>query len=148
MKQLICPLDNRPCELDCPDRCHDIKTAVKVTGAIRKARKTGADAVQIRPVYTVPVVTLAPSYYNTIEGGKTHNLGPGIDRAVIEVFKSLPYETQRRLERDEMGGWAERARFWQQQLKPVLPSDQYHKVMILFIRWYAQCLRRGLGAAV
>lgn len=45
----------------------DIKTAVKMTGEIRKARKAGADAVQIKPVYTVPCVVFQPAYLNTLE---------------------------------------------------------------------------------
>lgn len=122
----------------------DIKTAVKLTGEIRKARKAGASAVQIKPVYTVPCITLKPAYLNTVEGCQTHKLGRDTDRAVMEVFKSLPYEVQRRLEHtpDEPGGWVERARFWQKQLRPVLPPEMYHEVMVLFIGHYARCLRR------
>lgn len=121
----------------------DIKTAIKITGEVRKARDAGADAIQIKPVYTVPCVRLGPAYYNTVEGCQTDKLGRDIDRAVMEVFKSLPYKTQRWLEftPDEPGGWVERARFWQQQLKPVLPPKMYHSVMVVFIGWYAHCLR-------
>ena len=122
----------------------DIAAAVKLTGEVRKARKEGADSVKIKPVYTVQCVTLKPAYLNTIEGCLTWELGREADRSVMEVFKSLPYETQRRLEftPKEPGGWADRARFWQQQLKPALPTDMYHAVMIRLISWYAHCLRR------
>ena len=34
----------------------DIATAVRLTGEVRKARKTGASGVQVKPVYTVPAV--------------------------------------------------------------------------------------------
>lgn len=122
----------------------DIKTAANVFGEVRKARKSGASAVQIKPVYTVPCVTFKPAYLNTIEGCLTWKCGRDADRAVMEVFKSLPYEVQRRLEFTplEPGGWGERARFWQQQLKPVLPPKMYHDVIILFIEWYIHCLKR------
>lgn len=127
----------------------DIKTAAGVFGAFRKSRKIGASAVKIQPVYTVPVVTFAPAYYNTIEGCLTHKLGRDIDRTVMEVFKSLPYEVQRRMERDEHrpedGGWVDRANVWRQALKPVLPPREYHTVMALFIGWYAHCLRMERG---
>lgn len=128
----------------------DIKTAVRLTSAVRTARKAGADAIQVTPVFTVPRVTFAPAYYNTIEGCLTHRLGHDINRAVMDVFKGLPYETQRQLEftPEEPGGWAERARFWQRQLKPALPPKNYHSVMALFINWYAHCLRREAGAAL
>lgn len=121
----------------------DIQTAVKLTGEIRKARKAGASAVQIKPVYKVPYVDLKPAWYNTIEGCQAHKLGRETDRALEKVFKGIPYEAQRRLEftPDEPGGWAERARFWQQELRPVLPPKSYHAVMVLFVHWYACCLR-------
>lgn len=121
----------------------DIKTAASIFGEVRKARKRGANAVQIEPVYSVPCVTLKPAYRNTVEGCQTWKLGLDADRAVMEIFKSLPYETQRRLEfsPEKPGEWAERTRFWQQQLKPALPPKMYHDVMILFVGWYIHCLR-------
>ena len=121
----------------------DIQTAVKLTGEIRKARKAGANAVQIRPMYTVPCVTFGPAYANTVEFGLTWNLPRDTDLAVRKVFKALPYETQRWLEFTPRGavGWVERARFWQRELRSVLPPKSYHAVMALFANWYAHCLR-------
>ena len=122
----------------------DIKTAANVFGAVRKARKAGADGVQIRPVQALPIITLAPAYYNTMEGCMTYKLGRDTDNAVRKVFKSLPYETQRRLEftPEKPGEWVERAKFWQRELEPALPTKMKHEVMMLFIGWYARCLRR------
>ena len=68
---------------------HDFKTVMRLTKAVRTARKAGADAVQVTPVFTVPRVNFAPAYYNTVEGCLTHRLGHDIDRAVMEVFKGL-----------------------------------------------------------
>ncbi len=121
----------------------DIKTAMKLTSEIRKARKAGASVPQIRPVYKVPLVDHMPAWRNTIESGLTWELGRDTDRAVMGVFNGLPYEVQRRLEfpPDEPMAWAARARFWQQELRPVLPSKTYHAVMALFANWYAHCLR-------
>jgi len=121
----------------------NIRTAANVFGAVRKARKAGADAVQIRAVYSVPVYVPKPAFLNTIEGCQAWNSGRDVYKAVLEVFKSLPYETQRRLEFTPKGPgeWVERAQFWQQQLKPALPPEMYCDVMILFIHWYAHCLR-------
>lgn len=118
-----------------------VKPAVKLTGEIRKARKAGASAVQIRPM---------PAWVNTIEGCQTHELGRDIDRAVMEVFKGLPYEVQRRLEftPEGPGAWVKRARFWQQELRPVLPPKTYHAVMASFASWYARCLRMRASTAI
>ena len=126
----------------------DIKTAVKMTGQIRKARKAGADAVQIKPVYTIPCISFGPALYNTMEGCLMHRLGPEADCAVKEVFKNLPYEIQRHLEftPEKPGEWVERAHFWAEELKPVLPTGMYHKVMALFTGWYVHCLRMGKEA--
>ncbi len=126
----------------------DIRTAANVFGEVRKARKAGASAVEIKPVYTVPVYTLKPCFLNTVEGCQTWKLGRDIDQAVSKVFYGLPYDVQRRLEftPEEPGGWAERARFWQRQLRPVLPPRMYHDVMVLFLHWYAHCLRMEVTA--
>lgn len=119
----------------------DISAAVKLTGEVRKARKAGADAVQIRPVYNVPV--LKTSYWVwTMEACLMH--GGETERAVAAVFDTLPEPVQHSLTfaPRNQGEWADRARFWRQQLKPDLPPEIYHKVMILFIGWYAHCLRQ------
>jgi len=122
----------------------DIRTAVKLTGEVRKARKAGASGVRFRAIYSSPIVTFKPAYPNTVEGCQTWKLGQEVDRAVSEVFYSLPHDIQRRLEftPEEPGGWSERARFWKQQLRPVLPSEMYHTVMIVLIHWYIHCLRQ------
>ena len=123
-----------------PNIFTDAITAVKLTGEVRKARKAGADAVKIQPIYTVPV--LKPTYWTgTMEaclmcGGDT-------EKAVRDVFYSLPEEAQHSLtfSPEKPEEWVERARFWQQQLKPALPSKMYHDVMLLFTGWYIHCLR-------
>lgn len=125
----------------------DIKTAAAVYGAVREARKAGADRVRIEPVYKVPCFILAPAYLNTMEGCLTWELGRDADQAVKMVFNALPHETQRRLEYtpEAPGEWVDRARFWQQELKPALSPKTYHAVMALFCNWYARCRRRRLG---
>ena len=119
-------------------------------GAVRKARREGASVVQIKPVHVVPVLNPAPAYYNTMEGCLTWKLGRDTDLAVRGVFNGFPYETQRRLEftPEKQGEWVERAQFWQRQLKPALPQKMYHNVMILFISWYARCVRRRKAQGV
>ena len=71
-------------------------------------------------------------------------MGEEADKSVMKLFKSLPYETQMWLSFTPEGPWewAERARFWQRELKPVLPPKMYHSVMARFVSWYAHCKRR------
>ncbi len=55
MKQMLCPLDGKPCERDCPDRYHDqpeggcfLTTALEIGGQIMNLG--GGDvAVMFRP---------------------------------------------------------------------------------------------------
>ena len=122
----------------------DIKTAVKVFVEVRKARKGGASGVQVKPVYSVPVINPGPAWYNTMEVCLTHRLGRETDQAVRDVFKSFSRETQHRLEftPETPQEWVARARFWERELESVLPREMYHKVMLLYIRWYLRCLRQ------
>ncbi len=126
----------------------DIKIAANIFGKVRKARESGASAVQIKPVYTVPVVTFKPAYMNTIESCQTWKLGRDTNQAVEAVYNGLPYETQRKLEftPKEAGGWVARAKFWQKELKPALLPKMYHATMALLINRYAHCLRMRKGA--
>lgn len=123
----------------------DITTAVKLTGEIRKARKVGASGFQVSPVYSLPVCKI--SYWTqTMEA--TIMRGGDTEKAVRDVFYALPEEIQHNFTfSPKKGEWAERARFWQLELKPTLPPEMYHKVMLLFIGWYIHCLREK-GAVV
>jgi len=122
----------------------DIKTAASIFGEVRKAWENGADAVQLRPVKVLPVVKLAPGFLNTMEGCRVWNYDRVIYQAVEAVFYNLPDEVQRRLtcSPKQSGEWVERVEFWKKELRPILPEKTYHKVMALFINWYARCLRR------
>lgn len=127
-----------------------ITAAANLFDALCKARKEGASAVRITPLYNIPAVTFKPAYLNTIEGCQTWKCGDEADRAVMDVFNSLPYEVQRKLEFSPKspGEWILRARFWQAHLRPALPPEMYHEVMLTLVSWYAHCLRQDTGAAV
>ncbi len=124
----------------------DVSAAVEAFGAIRRARKRGANRVKIevKAVKTLPVVTL--SYWGqTMEGclftGKEW-------KPVRDVFDSLDADTQRALTfTPQDGRWADRARFWQEQMKPALPPEIYHRAMLKLTHWFAHCVRMRLEAA-
>lgn len=118
----------------------DIKTAVKLTGEIRKARKEGA-TLETHKVWLLPEIKI--TYWGwTIEAG--HMCGTDMGKAVRDVFYTLPEETQHALTftPKEPRGWIDRARFWQRELKPALEPKTYHEVMLLLIGLYAKCLRK------
>lgn len=118
---------------------NDIKTAVKLTGEIRKARKEGV-SIEARKVWKVPILK-STLWTGTMEACLL--CGKDTERAVRDVFYSLPEEIQHQLTFTPKGPgeWVERARFWQVQLKPALLPKMYHDTMIKFISWYAHCLR-------
>ena len=81
----------------------DIATAVRLTGEVRKARKTGASGVQVKPVYTVPAVRFG--YWGfTMEGCLFY--GPKW-QPLRDVFDNLPEKTQHELTfAPKAGEWA------------------------------------------
>ena len=121
----------------------DIAAAVKVMGKIREARNAGADAVRIEPIRIMPIATLSLGFLDIMEGCSAWNMGRETYQAVKEVFDSLPEKTKRDLAPtpEKPGEWVERARFWQNLLKPALPPKMYHTVIARFIGQYIHCLR-------
>jgi hypothetical protein len=122
----------------------DIWAAVKLAGKVRKARKNGESISQ---VHSLPLINPAPAYYNTIEGCLMRKVGRDVDQAFKKVFRSLPYEVQRKLEFSpkEPGEWAERAQFWRQHLKSVLPPEMYYLIISTILKWYIHYLRNRAG---
>ncbi|MDE6591059.1 MAG: hypothetical protein K2K53_12115 [Oscillospiraceae bacterium] len=117
----------------------DVKTAVKLTGEIREARKEGT-MVEIRRVWHGPM--LKPTYWgNTMGFCLIHDRE--MEKAILAVFLTFPEPVQHSLTFSPKGPgeWVERARFWQQRLMPALPSKMYHAAIVKFISWYVHCLR-------
>lgn len=123
---------------------HDIKAAVKFTGQMRKARKSGASGIQMRPVWTMPQVRFGVWGF-TMEGCL---LGPHVPRetrrAAIAAFNGLPDTTQHALTftPEAPGEWIQRAKFWHDLLRPVLPPKEFHHIVGMFAHHYAHCLMR------
>jgi len=125
----------------------DVKTAIKLTGEVRKARKAGASGVQLRPVYSVPVLKF--SYWGgTMEGclfcGRKW-------QAIRDVFDIFDEDTQHALTfvPKNGGAWVDRARFWQRELRPALEPKLYHEAMMILLNWYIRCVKmRREGATV
>ena len=122
----------------------DIKTEVKLIGEIRKEQKAGR-TVGIRRAWIAPV--LKPTYWgSTMESCLMRDRE--MERAVLAVFCTFPESVQHSLTFTAKGpgAWADRARFWQRELKPALQPKMYHAVMVEFIRWYARCRKMQTGA--
>ena len=122
----------------------NIKTAVRLTGDIRKEQKAGR-TVEIRTVWLAPV--LKPTYWgSTMESCLMHDRE--MERAVLAVFRTFPESVQYSLTFSPKGprGWVERARFWQRELEPALQPKMYLAVMVEFIRWYARCRKMQTNA--
>lgn len=116
----------------------DIAAAIKLTGEVHRARETGA-TVEVRTIQTSPVYKL--DYWPmTVEYVLLH--GKELE-AVQDVFEGFDKTTQHSLTFSPVTvGWVDRARFWQQHLRPVLRPALYHAVMMNLISGYAYYLRR------
>lgn len=123
----------------------DIKTAVAVFSKVREAQKSGASAVQVKPVYTVPVVRFG--YWGfTMEGCLFYGEKW---KPVRDAFDTLDEKTQHSLTftPQEPGEWVERVQLWRDLLRPALPPGLYHEAMLKVIHWYVHCVRQRMGEA-
>lgn len=122
----------------------DIKTAVTVFGEVRKARKAGASALQVKPVYTIPAVHFG--YWGfTMEGCLFYGQKW---QPLRDVFNSFPEETQHALTFGVKDGeWGDRVRFWKEALRDTLEPDLYHEMIFTLIQWGIRCRRRTLEEA-
>ena len=120
----------------------DVATAVKLTGEVRKARKAGADAIKVQPIWTVPMLRIG---YWGFTGEACILYGKEF-RPVVDVFKTFPEEVQHRLTFSPKDGeWGDRVRFWQDALRPVLEPHLYYAAISRIIRWGIRCRRYRLG---
>lgn len=124
----------------------DLRTAVKVAKAVREARKSGATGVKVQPVKTVSLIDFG--YWSwTPEALLSYPKHPsGIREAVKAVFYSFDDEMQHRLTfgpGDYPGALVERAKFWQEALKPNLTREQYSAAILTIIDWCIWCAKRS-----
>ena len=125
-----------------PNIFTDVATALKLTGEVRKARKSGADAVKVQPILEIPV--LRTGYWGFT--GEACILYGKESKAVVEVFETFPEEVQHRLTfAPKDGEWADRVRFWQDALRPTLEPRLYYSVISRIIRWGIRYRRYRLG---
>lgn len=118
----------------------NISDAIGPTKEIYTAKKNGID-FEIKATKPYPLYR-SSYWYSTMEGCLLSK-DKVLDQAVKAVFDSFDEETRHSLTfSPAKGGWIDRARFWQKELKPVLPQKQYTSVMLLILDWYIQCTER------
>ena len=123
----------------------DLFAAVKLTMALRREeRKKSAENIRDQPTQTVP--RIKSGYWGwTGEAMLTYPKTPkGTEGAVVAIFKTFDEETQHALTFTPYTShdWLERAKFWQQALKPHLPPKQYSAAMLTMLAWYIKCCKR------
>ena len=126
---------------------NDVKTAVKVFGEIRKARKSGVDAVEIK---TQPVIQCGFSFYDTVEGCTLSNCGKEIRDTASELYNQLPYEVKQVLGYvPKDGEFTTRVQIWRELLETALPPKLYRKAIFAIIHWFIHIKHiRAEGASV
>lgn len=122
---------------------NDVKTAVTVFGAVRKARKDGQE-VRIKQTKEIPVMTggvMFNGFYNTIEGCAIAGTHSGVDKETVDIarktFHALPVEERTPFSiAPKDGGYISRYRYWRNLLSPVLTPKQCNKAMYAILHWF------------
>lgn len=63
--------------------------------------------------------------------------------AIRDVFRTFDEATQKALTfvPKTTAGFVERAQLWKEALRPALPPEQYHRVMVRILDWCIRCVR-------
>lgn len=95
-------------------------------------------------VHMIPCYAMPYSFDNTVEGCSLWNWDRNHESyyAVKAVFKTFPDEVKHGLGFSPKDGeFCERLRFWQEALKPELPTALYYNAMHGIYRCYKRCKR-------
>ena len=135
--------------LVCSSKFHvldDLITTVKVAKAVKEARKQGATGVKVQPVKTVSLVDI--DYWSWIPEALLPypNIPSGTREAVKAVFNAFDEETQHRMTFGPGCNPAElleRAKFWQEALRPSLTREQYSAAILTILDWCIYCAKKS-----
>lgn len=118
----------------------NIRTTASLFHDVSAARKSGAIAVQLRPLYRMPVVDTGAGFYDTPEGCLLNKCRAGILKPVKDYFHALPRETRHALTfGPKHGEYITRVQFWRCSLRDILPPAEYHYVIGAIVRWFRIC---------
>ena len=125
-----------------PTLISDFVVGVEAIKTARKLRKRGANTVAITTTKTIPVVSFG--YWGwTPEWCLKY---PGTRDNVRAVFHSFSEDVQHKLTfSPDDGEFVERARLWQEALRPVLSPKQYSDTILVILDWLVQVRRFHLG---
>lgn len=125
-----------------PSLLSDLVAGVAAIKTARKLRKQGANKVTIAATKAVPIVDFG--YWGwTPEWSLKY---PGTRDTVRAVFHSFSEDVQHKLTfTPNDGEMAERARLWQEALRPVLSPKQYSDTILVILDWLVQVKRFQLG---
>lgn len=117
----------------------DLGMAAQVFGKAREARRQGA-VLKVQEAKLIPVYNF-DGWGATMEGSLFAS-NSQLNTAMANVYNSFSPQTRRMILNHPRGknGWVERAKFWREQLKPVLPPKMYHETMIRLCSWYRRCI--------
>ena len=117
----------------------DVRTTASMYKHVKEARKAGAAAIDLQPVWKVSIVNTGIGFLDTVEGSVLSGLR-SVYRPVREAFDRLPYETQHALSfAPKDGEYLERVRLFKSLLCGQVPEQVCHRAMGVIIRWYRVC---------
>lgn len=121
----------------------DIKTAVKFTGEVRRARMAGWAGIYLgHGAATGPRVL-----WLGVDAGKHIHLQPPHRVRGKQGFAALDESTRHALAfSPQRGEVVARAQFWRELLRPILPPREYRITMTALLQGYAWSIRRRTAA--
>lgn len=123
----------------------DVKAAAEIFKDIRNARKEG-DAIEIRKMRSIPLYTIGPGFYSTVEGCTLSWLDRETVKIISAAYDELPVEDKMRLAISPKDGeFIERAYFWRDMMALVLNEKQLHIAFRKILCWYIHIKRMNKG---
>ncbi len=123
----------------------DFRAAARIFKDIRNARKEG-NVIEIRKTRELPVYTIGPGFYSTVEGCTLSWLDPKMVKIISAEYDRLPIEDKKRLAISPKDGeFIERACFWRNMMEPVLTEKQLHLAFKKILCWYIHIKRMSNG---
>lgn len=113
----------------------DIKTAISITAALRKARAAGEEPVVQLGTYLR--VETSTGFLNTVEDCCLWNGPRDVYLAAERAFDALPNATKHRLAFSPKDGeFCERVRTWRELVAPAMSPEHCRAATITVLQWY------------
>ena len=125
--------------------CDDIEMLSKCDNVKNIVYRTMCEDEKMGVHVSIPCFITEPSFYDTVEGCTLSWCDQQIVDAVRSTFNELPSELKYKLAFvPESGEFIDRAYFWKELLRTILPPVQYKEAVGRILHWYIHIKRMEL----